>query len=161
MGINEQISIPKSIISEISLGDINPILGGSDIPDDKTYSSTEELNKNQQPFLQAELELHKTRNHKIKIYNDTLTIYNKSLEMEQKWRGTYGLSLLIGVGVYLAVVLLIVITQRWKPIDNKVVMVLLGTTSINIIGLLAIVIRFLFSGNHHKIMDSYQDRQQE
>jgi hypothetical protein len=40
-------------------------------------------------------------------------------------------------------------------------MVLLGTTSINIIGLLAIVIRFLFSGNHHKMMDYSQDRQQK
>ncbi|MGB6975916.1 MAG: hypothetical protein WBE18_00430 [Gammaproteobacteria bacterium] len=151
----------KSIIDEIALGDINPILLESDVPDAKTHLTAEYLEKNQQAFLDAKLESYKTRNHKIKIYNDTLIIYNESLQMEQKWRAIYGRSLPIGVGGYLVIVLLIVMFQRLIRVDDKVVMMLLGTTSINIIGLLAIVIRFLFSGNHHKIMDSYQDSQRE
>lgn len=95
----------------------------------------------------------KAKEHDLR--NTILEKFSTALDKEQKSRSRYSVTIFCIVLVYLLVALLIVLFNGrfWFTIDNKVLMVLVGSTSINVIGLLAIVLKFVFTNHHHKILD--------
>jgi hypothetical protein len=50
--------------------------------------------------------------------------------------------------------LAILLLNKWVGVGSNVLMVLLGSTSVNVVGLVTIVVRFVFTNHHHKILDN-------
>ena len=62
---------------------------------------------------------------------------------------------LVFVIAYIVVSLLIVVfnSHLWFHVSDTVLIALVSSTSINVVGLMAIVLRFVFTNHHHKILD--------
>lgn len=123
------------------------------IPDEKTTENINDYKASEVRVLQEEILLLKAKNENYQIRNQMLNDYAESLKEDRKLREIYAPIIFKGVFAYIIFVLLIIIFS--KNIDYRVLMSLAGTTSLNVIGLLVIVLKSAFSPHHHKILDGY------
>lgn len=96
----------------------------------------------------------------LRLHNNLLVQYDESLLSDRLAREKYGHRTFCGVLIYMVFVLLVVclngniIFGKWNIfVNDNVLIALVGSTSINVIGLLAIVLRSTFSNDRHKILD--------
>ncbi len=99
-----------------------------------------------------------------KIHNNILSQYSDSLSKENESRAKCSFGIFLAVSIYILISLILVIFNHsfievkgyviGFSISDKVLMALIGSTSINVIGLVTIVLKFMFTNHHHKILDS-------
>ncbi len=127
----------------------------SALPEGLTLEELDYQKKQEPEYLAAVLEEQKTKIKELTIRNDILSHYLNTLIID-KWMRLICIPLLfLGVAYFVYMVFDLVKHQHSYPISDQVLMAIVGSVSINIVGLLAIVLKFLFSSAHHKILDGY------
>lgn len=115
-------------------------------PDVRAFGSRGKFEKSNDDYVYEEIRY-------LRLHNDLIVEYSKSLLADRNARENYGYAIFWWVFGYMAVVLGILCLNDFMHIKDNVLIALIGSTSINVIGLLAIVLRSTFSNHHHKILD--------
>lgn len=137
-----------TLASNSSLDSVIPSIAAQS-PDDYTKAIMAETAEKEPEYLQEELRKSQAERKKLELKNDLFKDYLNSLEPERSLRNKYTLWLFIGVGAYLLVVLSI---AACNPLPSVLTM-LVGTTTINVLALLIIVLKFVFNNHHHRMLE--------
>lgn len=132
-----------------------PPLNADVNPDIETEANIEESIQNEPDLLRARIRLQELEAKGLVTHNKMLENYSVKTIWQYVLQLIFIILISLGVFKYVTEVLHLVTHRKDFDISDPVMIALLGTTSINIIGLLAIVLKFIFSNDHHKILDRY------
>ena len=145
---------------------INPAVH-QEYSDEVTQNASVNYQGQQEEYEQEKINILKEKVAESKIRNEILTKYSDSLTEETTSRQRYSKNIFKITAIYIALSLLLVVFNHsytnintfagtfrigWS-ISNNVLMALVGSTSINVVGMATIVLRFMFTNHHHKILD--------
>lgn len=137
-------------------------------PDDLSEASIEEAQAQRHDYFLQQTNILEKKAKELQIRNDILDEYLKALQSESKSRNSYSKVIFFTCAIYLLIALLLVVFNGSKfyalgydwelSINDKVLMVLIGSTAINIIGMVTVVLKFIFTNHHHKILDKHEEQ---
>lgn len=124
--------------------------------DSKTKDGYYALSLGGKQYQQEKIDILEEKAKQLNIRNEILSAYKDSLQNEAELRKKWAMKIFCFAAAYIVAVLVITIANHYVGIEisNNVLMVLVGSTSVNIVGLITVMMRFIFTHHHHKILDS-------
>lgn len=145
--------MPNDLEKKLTIIDTVPMFA-SESPDEQTRIEVHNAAKNEEEYRQEKTNILRQQAKEFEIRNNILSDYRDALKDEKKHRKTWSIAIAWFVIVYIAMALLILLFNKCLGVDPNVLMVLLGSTSVNVVGLVTIIVRFVFTNHHHKILDN-------
>lgn len=145
--------MPNDLEKKLTIIDTVPMFA-SESPDEQTRIEVNNAAKNEEEYRQEKTNILRQQAKEFEIRNNILSDYRDALKDEKKHRKTWSIAIAWFVIVYIAMALLILLFNKCLGVDPNVLMVLLGSTSVNVVGLVTIIVRFVFTNHHHKILDN-------
>lgn len=145
--------MPNDLEKKLTIIDSVPMLA-SGSPDEQTRIEVNNAAKNEEEYRQEKTNILRQQAKEFEIRNNILSDYRDALKDEKEHRKTWPIAIAWFVIVYIAMALLILLFNKCLGVDPNVLMVLLGSTSVNVVGLVTIIVRFVFTNHHHKILDN-------
>lgn len=107
------------------------------VPDNETRAGIQDALENQPDYLKEKIDQERAKTKKVLEEVECL-------KDDRRARKLYGMIVFSFVAAYILGVLWIFVHYRHFAISDQAIMALLGTTTLNVIGLLAVVVRYLF-----------------